>query len=182
MANLISKIKTPDNVTYDIQDKISTFGGTNLLKNTSDEWTTLTMPATSYYTQFGTDYELEVGETYTFSILIEKTSTDTNPINVHCGNGTINNYTHDITSWRKNSITSGEKIILTHTVESSDKFNSNGTTAAPYFAFRIRNEQKAMTVRYKDIKLEKGNKSTDWTPAPQDLVTYNGTDTIEFFQ
>jgi hypothetical protein len=30
MANLISKIKTPNNVAYDLQDKVSTFGGTNL--------------------------------------------------------------------------------------------------------------------------------------------------------
>lgn len=56
------------------------------------------MVTSSYYTQFGTDYQLEVGETYTFSVLIERVSTDTNPINVHLGNGTIGNYQHDIGS------------------------------------------------------------------------------------
>ena len=31
MADLISQIKTPDNTTYDLQDKVSTFGGTNYI-------------------------------------------------------------------------------------------------------------------------------------------------------
>jgi hypothetical protein len=30
MTNLISKIKGVDNVTYDLQDKVSTFGNENL--------------------------------------------------------------------------------------------------------------------------------------------------------
>lgn len=33
MADLISKIKGLDNVTYDLQDKVSTFGNTNLISN-----------------------------------------------------------------------------------------------------------------------------------------------------
>lgn len=34
-----------------------------------------------------------------------------------------------------------------------------------------------------NLKLEKGNKPTDWTPAPQDLVTVDTTnDTLVFFQ
>jgi hypothetical protein len=33
MVDLISKIKGLDNITYDLQDEVSTFGGTNLLIN-----------------------------------------------------------------------------------------------------------------------------------------------------
>lgn len=171
---LISKIKGTNNTEYNVRDDVSVWGGRNLLKGTSNEWQTITMPTTSYYSQFGTDYELQEGETYTFSVIVERVSTDSNPINIHLGNGTIKNYTHDIYTWRKNNITSGEKIVLIHTIEHSDRYNSDGTTFAPYFAWRIRNEQKAITVRYKQAKLEKGTKPTDWSPAPEDIAYVNG--------
>lgn len=35
MADLISKIKGLDNVTYDLKDEVSIFGETNLLENTT---------------------------------------------------------------------------------------------------------------------------------------------------
>lgn len=35
MANLIKQIKGVDNVTYDLQDKVSTFGNTNLFRATA---------------------------------------------------------------------------------------------------------------------------------------------------
>ena len=47
MADLISQIKGLDNITYDLQDKISTFGGTNLLTNSKGEFSG-TVPTSSY--------------------------------------------------------------------------------------------------------------------------------------
>ena len=40
MADLISQIKGLDNVTYDLQDKVSTFGNVNLLRHTQNPSTT----------------------------------------------------------------------------------------------------------------------------------------------
>ena len=37
------------------------------------------------------------------------------------------------------------------------------------------------TYLFKNWKIEKGNKPTDWSPAIEDLVIYN-SETIEFFQ
>jgi hypothetical protein len=38
-----------------------------------------------------------------------------------------------------------------------------------------------MKVRIRNVKVEIGTKPTEWTPAPQDLVTYS-SETLEFFQ
>ena len=48
MADLISKIKGLDNVTYDLQDKVSTFGNENLLGATNN----YVLPASTMSTAF----------------------------------------------------------------------------------------------------------------------------------
>src|SRR5699024_11008818 len=85
-------------------------------------------------------------------------------------------YTKDITSWRMNKIPFGKRISLTHTIAESDLNGSSGEYT--YFSFRLRNERKETTIRFKEVKLEKGNKATDWTPAPEDTdakITNNTT-------
>ena len=141
-------------------------GGRNLLKGTSNEWAQLVRPEGNYFWEQGTDVQLEAGETYTFSVVVEKVSDDTVPINLHIGLGSSpNTYSYDVGSWRLNSIPFGQKVVLTQKITTSH--TNNG--ARTYFAWRLRNERLATTIRFKEAKLEKGNMATDWTPAPEDI-------------
>lgn len=145
-------------------------GGRNLLTDTSDEWHEISLSASQWFYEAHTGYELEIGETYTFSIIVEKVSTDSVPIHLHLGNGINGQYTHDIIGWRKDTIPFGERVSLTYTITEADLARtSSDTTVAPFLSWRLRNEQHATTIRYRCVKLERGNKPTDWTPAPEDV-------------
>jgi hypothetical protein len=140
-------------------------GGRNLLKSTTNQWTNLTMETGVWFYEYHSDVELVVGETYTFSITVEKTVVDNVAVNLHFGLGSsISNYIWDFPTWRKSNIPYNEKISLTYTVTASDV-----TSTRKYFAWRLRNEKIATAIRFKEVKLEKGNKATDWTPAPEDI-------------
>lgn len=139
-------------------------GGRNLLRGTSNDWIELHLPATQTYRNIDfLETRLEVGETYTFSIEVEKVSTDTNPLQLHLGVGTTT-YQKDLVNWRRNSVTFGERTILTYTIKEGDL-----GTFVGIFAFRFLNYNKEITLRYRNLQLEKGNKTTDWTPAPEDV-------------
>src|SRR5699024_7161671 len=80
-------------------------GGRNLLPDTSDEWDELHRPEGNWFYEKGSNYQLKVGETYTFSLIVEKVSDDDVPINLHLGAGrTPGTYSKDISSWRMNKI------------------------------------------------------------------------------
>lgn len=231
MANLISKIKTPNNVTYDLQDRISTFGGINLLKNTgfqiqftqNEGWDTtkngtllasswggynsgVTNASSVYHAhlkQFNNEYVYEYiktnsetwlgisqgaiqtkmipGETYIFS-WEEYHVSGTNRIGTglyyylpnatsaafHLGIDQDADVTRELNKWQKYTYTFIAPI------------NADWTKNMTWYMYGHYNNNGTFYMRHP--KLELGNKATDWTPAPQDLVTYNGTDTIEFFQ
>lgn len=177
-----------DTVAGQIRTEISTVeakiptevGGRNLLKGQSKEWVKLVRPAGDYFFQEGSDYQVEAGQTYTFSILVEKVSKDTVPINLTLGLGNIpGNYTWDFREAVIYSIPFGKKISITFTVLPTDGVSGVHT----YFAWRLRNDQLATTIRYKEVKLEKGNIATDWSPALEDLATvtalHSVTDTVD---
>ena len=140
-------------------------GGRNLLRNTSENWTEIVRPEGNYFYEKGTDYQVEVGETYTFSIIVEKVSDDTVPITLALGLGaTAGGYNWDFPTWSFYHIPFGEKISLTYTIKESDVDGG----ARTYFAWRLRNERLATTIRFKEVKLEKGTTATPYTPAPED--------------
>src|SRR5690606_3048587 len=58
----------------------------------------------------------------------------------------------------------GKRFTFTFTITENDIANGY-----EYFAWRLRNERLATTIRFKEVKLEKGHKATDWTPAPEDM-------------
>ena len=159
-ANLIAAQNAADAAQADIDGL--TIGGRNLIKDTSDEFTDILMASDSYYRQYGTDVELEAGQTYTFSVYVEKVSEDDFPINLHIGCGNKGNYNKDLHSWRKDNIPMGVKTSITYTVKESDVETYN------YFSWRLRNEQKVTSIRFKEAKLEKGTRATDWSPCPDD--------------
>lgn len=148
-----------------VEGKIPTeIGGRNLLPNTSSEWKTLVMANGVHFTNFAYDFKPVAGTTYTFSIIVEKVNqNDTVPINLHLGLSTVKgSYTYDLVEWRQNNIPMGKKVSLTYTPSEQE------VSTRPWFAFRLRNEQIATTIRYKEVKLEKGNIPTDWTAAEED--------------
>lgn len=162
-VNVTNAKAAADAAQKDIDDM--TIGGTNLLLNTSNTLSEHTMPADMYYLQFGTDIQLEAGETYTFSVYVEKVTEDDVPIHLHIGIGNKGNYNLDLHSWRKSAIKMGEKTSLTYTVTEAD------VETYKYFAWRLRNEKLATAIRVKEVKLEKGNKATAWSPSPDDMAT-----------
>lgn len=162
-ANVATAKSVADGAREDI-DGLS-IGGTNLLKNTSNVLTEYDLAEDMYYLQFGTDTQLEAGETYTFSVYVEKAVEDDVPINLHIGAGNQGNYNLDLHSWRKDAIEMGKKTSLTYTVTESN------IETYKYFSWRLRNEKQLTSIRIKEAKLEKGSRATDWSPAPADMAT-----------
>lgn len=133
----------------------------------SDEWSSINYPATEYYVSFCTSVKLEVGQTYTFTMYIDREdATDTSNIVLTFGVGTLGYYLRDLQStwFTYKPTTTPRKIVKTITISSTDLANSYN-----YFSFRLRNDQAETQVRFKSVKIEKGNRSTDWTPAPEDV-------------
>lgn len=154
----------------DIVDGVE-IGGCNLFVdglygvNSSNAWTDITMPASLHYTTFGSSVLLEVGQTYTFSVYVDREDTeDTTPIILSFGTGGEGLFQMDMTNAWWTFVPIGQRLVKTFTVT-----EENVQYGYEYFAFRFRNEQVATTMRYKGLKLEKGNKATDWTPAPADV-------------
>ena len=146
-------------------DVVSSVGNRNLHKNTSDKWVELVRPAGNHFFQQGTDVEMLLGETYTFSIVVEKVSNDNIPINLHFGIGTENNFQWDRGAWGNvSNIPFGTKISRTFTVTAEDL-----SRGYKYFSWRLRNEQLATVIRYKEVKLEKGSTATPYSLAPEDI-------------
>lgn len=159
-------------------------GGEQLLKNQSKDWTQKNLTINDWFFQEGSDYKVEVGQTYTFSVVVEKVSTDTVPIHLALGLGSsTGTYTWDFPGsiGARYGIQMGKRISITFTVSPTD--GASGTHT--YFAWRLRNEKKATSIKYKEVKLERGNIPTDWRPHPEDARTYkawaNSSDgTIDF--
>ena len=137
-------------------------GGRNLLQGTSAEPTELNLAANSYYRDFPEDTLLEVGQRYTFSVIVDKLSDDDHPIYIQVGTGTGKNYNRDISS--RIDALSGERVIISFT---PTEYHLDGRT---HFAWRIRNERKETQVAYREVKLERGPVATPWTPSPEDSV------------
>ena len=141
----------------------------NLLKDTANKFNgkTTSASASDYYKYFATDYELIVGETYTFSLDLTVVSGSAQ-LYVTCGCGSTG-YQKDIPGWISSKISSGTiKYILTHTITASDLDTASGRI---HFAFRVRNDKVASTYTIDNVKLELGEvTATEWAPHPDDLA------------
>lgn len=159
MANLISKIKTPNNVTYDIRDNVSTFGGTNLLENTKVLYPR-TNTSSAYFIEYtvangglSNSYELKEGVTYTFSVDITSTIQPFQ-VTIGAGNGT---YARDVDFGPGQTLTNG-RISLTFTPTATQ------LSSGKIFAFRAprySSQGTNFTYTVNNPKLEIGNKPTD---------------------
>ena len=154
-------------------------GGCNLLRNSKGEFVSSTDSSYGYWSLANSTYThgilMEVGQAYTLSFDWSVDWGDLDPMNyvyasVGCG-ATAGAFSYDIAqtvSLTSQGQTSG-KAILTFTPTETQ------LDGRPYFSMRpIRvNTENALDGSLwtiKNLKLEKGNKATDWTPAPEDVA------------
>jgi hypothetical protein len=163
-------------------------GGRNLARKTSNEWSNWYVPHSKYnycenisfiypgprsvgdvfMVSFDIDVKKFVGAGGKFSLVLQGPVDDNWVVNNPFINGDFNHkfstkalagdYTEHVSyncEIRKPEEASASKFLLTYRCDYSD-----GTGK-----FRIRN-----------LKVEKGNKATDWTPAPEDYYTKTETD------
>ena len=188
MADLVSQIKGLDNVTYDLQDKVSTFGNENLFAwniRTDDQEITLnTYQNTGSFTQFSNSLQFDpsktVGQKYTisFDVISPNGTTD---VRLYNSNGNPKYFY--FTSVTVATGVGNAWVHCQYTVTNNQNTSSSASTNEAYIR-RIEIYAPSKTgVKVKNIKVERGSKATDWTPASKDLAGYiSASETIEFFQ
>lgn len=159
----------------DLIDRVSTFGGTNLILNSAGEWTnTATTAAWKRYNT--TVVPLEKNVVYTISFDV-KTSNGTDVF--YAGLALTDSTKVYVGSIQPTTEYSRMSVTMTNT--SSD--NLNAVIVSNAKTYGRGNDNNSGTIWIKNVKLEKGNKPTDWTPAPHDLVTYDSSsESLVFFQ
>lgn len=177
-SQLLTKVTSAENKVTALETKVDNIsvGGRNLLTQASckaNEYYTesatwrsgygVTLPTTSNNPTFQTSNlngggAFVVGETYTLSFTAK-------------ANGTTNVYTDlypdtiggIFGNAKREVTTTPRKIVMT------DVLTSSADLGNVYFRFwRLASEPK-YEIQVWDIKLEKGNKATDWSPAPEDV-------------
>ena len=140
-------------------------GGKNLLFKTNNEYTATVN--SYYYAEFTyqnnllikNQYHLQPDVTYTFSADVESTI---EPFSLTIGVGT-GGYSKDIADSTSKLYNGRVSITFTPTESQLASYD--------IFAFRTPRygSKKDFTYKVGHIKLEKGTKATDWTPAPEDV-------------
>ena len=150
-SNVESKITTAVN---NVQ-----VGGRNLLKDTSKELKSVTFGGWDYYFPNNIT-SWEKNKTLTGNIYLKPTEQDAScMLHVRYKDSSYKQY-------RGNIISAGKEgySTVTITVPNSDDIS--------HIQFSIRHSASSTpkdVVYYKEGKVEKGNKATDWTPAPEDV-------------
>lgn len=136
-------------------------GGVNLIDGTSDQWVTVTTTSAQYYIDnFFANTVLEVGQSYVFAWEAELLS-GTAAGKVTIGVGT-SGYQADIYDNGTPIIGKNRMIFTPNTVHLATHKS---------FAFRWYNNRNAFQFRFRKLKLEKGNKQTDWSLSENDVNT-----------
>jgi len=198
---VLSKIKASDNVDYNIRDDYSTWGGRNLLSSyvmpgSNNPGNTATAGRCSYigpyaikilaaenadtYFSLWSLYALEDDQVYTLSCEVSNLINGTvynfplyaqnNPIGVTL---TINKNGLNYITFTKTSVTDNTIVYVDNRSYHKIFMDDSSRTIA--------NGQSTNGVTLSKFKLEKGNKPTDWSPAPEDIAKFIGDETIELY-
>lgn len=142
-------------------------GGRNLVTGTSNEWTSFSLPKTATSIKNSTTfYGLNVGDTYTVRC---KFRTDSGK-KVRMRIQFYNSEQDRISVYGTTTIQNGEGYIyLTSTLTDTQRAYTSMQIwiDANLTASTI---TTTTTEYYSELKLEKGNKPTDWSPAPEDVI------------
>ena len=158
-------------------DKIDNekIGGRNLVPETSDDWTSVSLPKTALVIKRSTEFfGLNVGDEYVVRLKVKNSNTN-KKIRLR-----IEFYTSD---------ESRDSIYTTEYAQNEDKYLYIKRTLTA--AQRNHSEMRILldanltsstvttttTEYYKELKLEKGNQITEWTPAPEDKADVSYVDT-----
>lgn len=134
-------------------------GGRNLLRNTS-EMITLDSTSSDYkYAYWTPTVDIIAGEDYVFSADVKFTSGGASQIAVAFTDKTMT------VDW---SITNLD--IINNRVSGVVRATETAKTILQAYA-GINGSTRGNIVTFSNVKLEKGNKATDWTPAPEEYAT-----------
>lgn len=155
-------------------DKVLTVGedgeivgaGQNLLVGSNDYWKHDSLTANQFYRNFfHPETTLEVGQPYIFSVEIERTSETPETVRLTFGSGTTT-YQYDFSSGNVPSYDAqGQRVYTVFTPTERELQDHNK------FAWRIRNDGKAIAYRYRKPKLEKGIVENAYSSNPKDYKT-----------
>lgn len=149
-------------------------GGRNLVRGTSDQWTDMrvsqwtgTLPVHSTkYRVHCSDIGLAVGDTFTYSVDLKAVNKTGLKIRITTYSAETGDDGKVAVINNTDVVNKGESGRLSLTCE----VKSGGE----YMEFSIQNadtvnDTTLTTEQYKAFKVEKGNRATDWTPAPEDF-------------
>ena len=169
----INKIKATNNKEYNIRDDYSIWGGRNLLQNSSQILSNGSVLDTK--TLFAVYLWSTPGQSYTgWKQIMPYTNINTEglfTITFQAMNDSQeywclkhNGSAHDYALYFKNpeNIKTGDELTLSFDVIKYNPSIANG-------------------LEVKNFKLERGNKPTDWSPAPEDIAKFIGNETIELY-
>lgn len=143
-------------------------GGRNLVIGSSDEWTNInvgnwsgalyhTINGVNSYTHSYEDYGVKAGDYLTFGIDLSATGKQ---IAIRVDHANASGSTTSVGNYIKAGET-GRSVVTMLVKSEYDSFKvyvgSDGTV------------NETITQQYKCFKVEKGNRATDWTPAPEDV-------------
>ena len=156
-----------------------TIGGRNLAQKTSSDYSpsfSISSDKTTFSVSKVLTDGLAVGDTVTVRLIYKYT--DIVPVDGQTatwrlqGNGDVTSYSSGKfkSSARKPISGSGEHIIeYNFTITEDHLLNS-------YWQTSLKHEYvQSGSITWKMFKVEKGNKATDWTPAPEDMEDYTNT-------
>jgi len=133
-------------------------GGRNLLLNTSSEFKTASWASWNYYV--GAIFPVTGNEYYTASVYLKASSTQSETIRLFFYDAN-NNISESLNGTVVNAGSEGYSILTV-------KAPASAVSAHLILRHGI-NSPNPVTVQYREEKVEKGNKATDWTPAPEDI-------------
>lgn len=154
--NLLLNSKPYNNTNWKCHNGTISFENNVIKGQTASDWSRI-------YTDQFKNYTLVEGEEYTFSAMIRSNVAGKRLVFIGDFSGTINNikfYEGEIgTEW-------------TRVVKTAKVTNTN--TSDSYFQITIPSKWSAGAstdeyIELKELKLEKGNKATDWTPSTEDV-------------
>ena len=159
--SLITRVSTVEQTASGLSSRVTSvenmeIGGRNLILNTSTDFIVNATNNTHTFVYSICYSALEVGETYTFSaeITVEGTS----------------NPQVSIIPYNLNTNTDGgSHIVLADGTRQSVTFTVTKETPYLLLYAGVAGNTGGIKATYHHIKLEKGNKATDWTPAPEDV-------------
>lgn len=138
------------------------------LNNVNGVKFTITKPSTNWnYVSFADDafidYLLQnIGETYTISFDFKTSFTGVLDVSVKDGDGR-----NAIISFGSHNLPVANK--WTHVSRTAKSITATKSAQVIYFNTFELNQAGTATFKIANLKIEKGNKATDWTPAPEDV-------------